>query len=107
MRPQEPGRASPGWGHILTSKHFTRQASEWTRECSGKEVQMYRKAGSARSWAKPLVLSILCGTALISKAQAQFPSPGFNFPSTMPAEASDDQEEQEQEQSVGTILTVP
>jgi hypothetical protein len=65
---------------------------------------MYRKAGSARSWAKPLVLSILCGTALIAKAHAQFSSPGFNFPSAMPAQASDDQE---QEQSAGTILTVP
>ena len=65
---------------------------------------MYRMADSARSWAKQLAFSIVCGTALASSAYAQFP-PGFNFPSTAPPSAPGQQ--QQQQQSAGTILTVP
>lgn len=66
---------------------------------------MYRMADSARSWAKQLAFSIVCGTAIASSAHAQFPIPGFNFPSTAPPSAPGQQ--QQQQQSAGTILTVP
>lgn len=67
---------------------------------------MSRISGSARSWAVRLALSTACGVALTTSAYAQFPFPGFNFPST-PAAPSSPAANQQQQQSAGTILTVP
>jgi predicted amino acid-binding ACT domain protein len=53
--------------------------------------------------AKKLALSIVCGTAVASSAYAQFP--GFNFPTAPPTSPAPSQ--QQQQQSAGTILTVP
>jgi predicted amino acid-binding ACT domain protein len=65
---------------------------------------MYRNARNARSWAKQLALSTVCGMSLATAAHAQFSFPGFTFPGTTtpPAAAP-----QQQQQSAGTILTVP
>ncbi len=65
-------------------------------------------AWQIRSWAKRLTLSAVCGMALTSSAYAQFSPPGFSFPpigvpGTSPAPSNTAQ----QDQHVGTVLTVP
>jgi predicted amino acid-binding ACT domain protein len=65
---------------------------------------MHRNAGNIRSRVMQLALTTVCGMTLASAAHAQFP--GFNFPSTMPPSAPSGGQQQ-QEQSAGTILTVP
>jgi hypothetical protein len=62
---------------------------------------MHRIAGNARSWAMRLALTTACGVALSTAAYAQFP--GFTFPSYTPPAPS----QQQQQESAGTILTVP
>jgi predicted amino acid-binding ACT domain protein len=65
---------------------------------------MHRNAGNIRSRVMQLALSTVCGMTLASAAHAQFP--GFNFPSMTPPTTAPSSQQQ-QEQSAGTILTVP
>ncbi len=61
---------------------------------------MHRMACGSRTRVMPLALSILCGVTLATSTRAQ--APVFTFPSDASGTASDDQQ-----QSAGTLLTVP
>mgnify|MGYP001495214501 CR=1 FL=1 len=65
-------------------------------------------ASNIRRWAKRLVISGACGLMLSTSASAQFPNPGFSFPSFPPPAATSTPAATDQSpKDVGTVLTVP
>jgi hypothetical protein len=66
---------------------------------------MYRMPGSARGGAMQLLLSTACSVGLATAAHAQFNFPGLPSPPVTPPATT--APSQQQQTSVGTILTVP